>query len=125
MALLQLRDAPAAASDATQALQLDPTLVKCWLRRAAARNALGQHQAAERDLQAALLLQPDSREALAELRKTRENVRACRQRGPRVQLPLELVAGPGAPSDAVTGSALEAGGVGRGVALISEMEDLD
>lgn len=39
-----------AADDATAALRIDPSAGKAWRRRAAARNALGQHAAAARDV---------------------------------------------------------------------------
>jgi tetratricopeptide (TPR) repeat protein len=59
LARLKLKDWRAAADDATAALRLDPTFVKSWERRAAARNALGQHAGAAADLRlAAALVDP-------------------------------------------------------------------
>jgi len=56
------------------------------MRRAAARNGLGQHQAAARDLSVVLVLEPAHREAAAELRKTQEAVKACNKRLPTLDI---------------------------------------
>ncbi len=51
-ALARLRhgDAAAAEADAGEALRLDPTFLKAWQRRAAARRALGRSLSAVADL---------------------------------------------------------------------------
>jgi tetratricopeptide (TPR) repeat protein len=81
-----LKEHRPAVYDATAALRLNPTHVKSWYRRAAARNALGLHAAAERDLLVARLLEPANRSALVELRKTAEMVRSSERRAPDITL---------------------------------------
>ena len=85
MAYIKLSHWRAAEEDCSRALQLDPAHEKSWLRRAVSRNALGYHAAAEVDLEAALALSA-SKEAAAELRKTRELRRACALRAPATAL---------------------------------------
>jgi len=90
---LHARDYRAALEDASAALRCDPTHVKSWLRRAAARSALGQPAAAARDLEVVLALERGHREAAAELRKAREAARACRKRAlAEGAVPLPVVA---------------------------------
>lgn len=81
-----LKEHRPAVYDATAALRLNPTHVKSWYRRAAARNALGLHASAERDLLVARLLEPANRSALVELRKTAEMVRSSERRAPDIAL---------------------------------------
>jgi tetratricopeptide (TPR) repeat protein len=90
---LHARDYRAALEDASAALRCDPTHVKSWLRRAAARSALGQPAAAARDLEVVLALERGHREAAAELRKAREAARSCRKRAlAEGAVPLPVVA---------------------------------
>lgn len=91
---LQLKDYVSALEDASAALRADPTHVKSWLRRAAARNALGQPGAASRDLEVACALDKGNREAIVELRKAREASKACKKRAlaeGAVSLPIIVV----------------------------------
>lgn len=91
---LQLKDYTAALEDASAALRADPTHVKSWLRRAAARSALGQPGAACRDLEVATALDRGNREAIVELRKAREASKACKKRAlaeGAISLPIEVV----------------------------------
>ncbi len=83
----------AAADDATAALRLDGSHVKSWLRRASARNGLGQHVAALRDLQAALALEPGNRQALEEQRRTSELSRLAHNAAPEWNVPVRVDGG--------------------------------
>ena len=89
LAHLKLRDHCACIADATLALRQDPAHVKCWLRRATARNALGQHAFALSDLEVASALDPTNKTAQAELRKTAEMVKACRRRRPEMVIRIQ------------------------------------
>jgi tetratricopeptide (TPR) repeat protein len=84
LAHLKLQSHGACIADATLALRLDPTHIKCWHRRALARNALGQHALALADLGVAHALEPANKTVLAEQRKTAELVKACRRRRPEM-----------------------------------------
>lgn len=86
LAFLKLSQYRNCVADATLALRLSPAHTKSWLRRAAAREALGQHALAARDLAVALALEPGNRGALQELRKTNESIKAAQKRAPEVQL---------------------------------------
>ena len=88
LAYLKLKDHCACIADATLALRRDAAHVKCWLRRATARNALGQHAFALADLGAAHALDPGNKTVLAELRKTTEMAKACRRRRPDMAIPI-------------------------------------
>jgi tetratricopeptide (TPR) repeat protein len=89
LAHLKLKDHCACIADATLALRQDAAHVKCWLRRATARSALGQHALALSDLEVAHALDPGNKTALAELRKAAEMVKACRRRRPEMAIRLE------------------------------------
>jgi hypothetical protein len=101
-----------AADDASLALTLNPAHVKSWMRRAAARNGLGQHEAALRDLSVVLAFEPGNREAAAEMRKGQEAVKACAKRLPAVDVTpvargagwVDLPAGDAAAAAAFAGS---------------------
>ncbi len=88
---LALREPRLAALDATDALRRDPYHVKCWVRRAAARTALGMHAAAVSDLRAAAALDPGNKAVAAELRKAEESRRASGRRLPDVDVPVRAV----------------------------------
>jgi tetratricopeptide (TPR) repeat protein len=85
---LLLKEYRLAILDCTDALRLDPMHTKSWMRRAAARDKLGFHEAAQNDLRAALLLEPNNRAVIIELRKVEETVRNCRKRLPNVKLKI-------------------------------------
>jgi tetratricopeptide (TPR) repeat protein len=85
-AYLLQRDFRLAILDCTAALRLDPRHTKSWMRRAAARDRLGLHDAALSDLRVAQFLEPHNRAVLAEARKVEEAARACRRRLPAVAL---------------------------------------
>ena len=76
----------AAIVDATDALRADPFHTKSWMRRAAARNALGQHDLASRDLDIAHLLEPGNRIVTSDARKTAESAKAASRRAPDVSI---------------------------------------
>lgn len=103
VAHLHLRAHRAALDDATAALRHDPTHVKSWLRRGAARSALGQPEAASRDLSVAQALDRGNRDVAVELRKAREAARAAAKRAAAegaVRLPvLPLLSSGSAASD--------------------------
>ena len=88
LANLKLHDFSGCIVDATLALRSEPTHVKCWFRRAQARNSLGQHAFALADLSVAHALDPGNKTTLVELRKTEEMVKSCRRRRPDVAIPL-------------------------------------
>ena len=88
LAHLKLKAYSAAIMDATCALRLNPFHLKSWVRRATARNALGQHALAEQDLQAARALEPSNPAVLTECRKTAESVKAAQRRQQDVQLSI-------------------------------------
>ena len=56
------------------------------MRRAAARNALGQHDLASRDLDIAHLLEPGNRIVTSDARKTAESAKAASRRAPDVSI---------------------------------------
>lgn len=60
MASLKLGEAAEAEQDCTSALALDPSYLKAWQRRAAARVALSRHLDAIDDLESALRCVPCS-----------------------------------------------------------------
>lgn len=76
----------AAIVDATDALRADPFHTKSWMRRAAARNSLGQHSLALRDLQVAHALEPANRVIASDLRKAAESAKAASKRVPEVSI---------------------------------------
>ena len=76
----------AAIVDATDALKADPFHTKSWMRRAAARNAIGQHDQASRDLVIAHLLEPGNRIVTSDARKTAESSKAASRRAPYVSI---------------------------------------
>lgn len=88
LAYLKLKDYSSCVVDATLALRLDPTHTKSWMRRATARNALGQHTLASNDLAVAHALEPTNRLVLQELRKTEELKKAAERRRPEVNIPV-------------------------------------
>ena len=65
--------------------------VKSFLRRATARNALGMHRAALIDLKEALALDAKSKKIRAELRKTKELIKASVRRAPKVNVPITII----------------------------------
>jgi len=87
-AYLLLKEYRLAILDCTDALRLDPMHTKSWMRRAAARDKLGFHEAALNDLRAALLIEPNNRAVIIELRKVEETVRNCRKKLPAVKLKI-------------------------------------
>ncbi|GBG26959.1 Peptidyl-prolyl cis-trans isomerase FKBP4 [Hondaea fermentalgiana] len=91
MALLKLKDFTAADADCCSALELDPTHVKSLTRRATARNALGRHRAAFVDFALVRELEPQNRQAIAELARTRELVRSSARRAPRTRVSVTRV----------------------------------
>ncbi len=54
MASLKLHDYKSAEADSTKSLELDPSFIKAWQRRGAARKALGRLREAAEDLEQAL-----------------------------------------------------------------------
>lgn len=86
LAHLKLKAYRSAIFDASGALRVDPLHTKSWMRRAAARVALGQHELAARDLEAAQALEPSNRAVLVEARKAAESVRAAQRRVAEVTL---------------------------------------
>lgn len=78
----------AAIVDATEALRNDVFHTKSWMRRAAARNALGQHELASRDLEVARALEPSNRIVMSDIRKTAESAKAASRRTPDVVIPV-------------------------------------
>lgn len=87
-AYLLLKEYRLAILDSTDALRLDPMHTKSWMRRAAARDKLGFHEAALNDLRAALLIEPNNRAVIIELRKVEETVRNCKKKLPTVKLKI-------------------------------------
>jgi RNA polymerase II-associated protein 3 len=87
-AYLLLKEFRLAILDSTDALRLDPMHTKSWMRRAAARDKLGFHEAAQNDLRVAQLLEPSNRAIIIELRKVEETVRNCKKRLPNVKLKI-------------------------------------
>jgi len=86
LAHLKQRAYGAAIADASAVLRADAAHVKSWLRRAAARNALGQHALAAQDLAVARLLEPANRVAASDARKTAESRKAASRRAPDVSI---------------------------------------
>ena len=84
LAHLKLREYRAAIADASAVLRADAAHVKSWMRRAAARNALGQHALAAQDLAVARLLEPANRVVASDARKTAESAKAASRRAPDV-----------------------------------------
>jgi hypothetical protein len=91
MAHLKLKEFKKAELDCTLALQLDPYHTKSLLRRATARNALGKHRAALSDLYTAAESGQSTREVQAEIKRTKETLRSCMKRCPKVKLEPKLV----------------------------------
>jgi tetratricopeptide (TPR) repeat protein len=91
MASIQLHEYKSAIDDTTLALRVEPTHVKSWMRRACARGSIGMHTAAARDAAVALALEPGNTAVLNELRKERDNMKACAKRAP--QFPVQISVG--------------------------------
>lgn len=85
---LKMKEFTCAETDCSCALTIDPRHFKCLLRRACARNALGKHRAAHRDLVTASEVNPDNSECAFELKKTRELIRSAAYRAPAVPVTL-------------------------------------
>ena len=62
----------AAEADCTQALSLDSSYTKAYLRRGAARFQMGQVQQAEADYREALKLEPSNKQAKVELKSIKK-----------------------------------------------------
>ena len=62
----------AAEADCDQALALDPSYIKAYLRRGAARFQLGRVQEAEADYREVLRLEPGNRQAQEELKNIKK-----------------------------------------------------
>ena len=92
MSHMQLKEYRRAIDDATQALKLDPCHVKSWLRRSVARSAIGCHAAAMRDASVALSLEPSNKQAMTDVRKEMETMKACTKKAPHVELPTQSMA---------------------------------
>lgn len=87
-AYLSGKEYRAAIYDATAALRRNTAHVKSWYRRGVARNALGLHTAAERDLAVVVLLDPTNRPALVEKAKAMESIRTSKKQLPGVPVIL-------------------------------------
>lgn len=85
---LKMKEFTRAETDCSCALTIDPRHFKCLLRRACARNALGKHRAAYRDLITATEIDPNNSECAFEMRKTRELIRSAAYRAPAVPVTL-------------------------------------
>lgn len=86
LAHLKLHDYRGAIADATGALRLDPFHTKSWMRRAAARSALGQYTLAAADLAIARALEPTNKTVVTEARKMAESIKASQKRAPDVSV---------------------------------------
>lgn len=89
---LQLKAFRRALDDATNALRIEPRMLKAWWRRCSALQALGCHEAAERDAQVMLAISPGNKEAQAEARTTSEARRACARHEPELTVPVRAAA---------------------------------
>lgn len=72
MAYLMLKKHAETEADCTLALSLDPSYTKAYLRRGAARVALGKTSSAMKDYMDALKLEPGNTQAKAEINKLKE-----------------------------------------------------
>ncbi|XP_067001811.2 RNA polymerase II-associated protein 3 [Anabrus simplex] len=69
LCFLKTKDLKSAETDCTAAIQLDPTYVKAYVRRATARTELRQYKDAKEDLEKALELEPNNTVAKNDLAK--------------------------------------------------------
>ncbi|CAK8690561.1 unnamed protein product [Clavelina lepadiformis] len=76
MAYLKLQKYVESEADCTLSLSLDPAYVKAYLRRGAARHALGKVQSAIKDFNDVLKLEPENKQAKMEL----ENIKKQKQK---------------------------------------------
>ena len=83
MAYLKAKNFACAEEDCSSALRLNAKHVKSWNRRGTARNKLGRHRAALRDFEAVLLLEPRNKQAINEIRKTREAIKISVKKAPK------------------------------------------
>jgi tetratricopeptide (TPR) repeat protein len=86
LAYLKLHDYRGAIADSTDALRMDAFHTKSWMRRAAARSALGQYALAASDLAIARALEPTNKTVLTEARKMAESIKAALNRAPDVTI---------------------------------------
>ena len=90
MAYLKMKEYIRAEVDCNSALSIEPSHVKSLVRRATARNALGKHRAALRDLYAAMDLAQEAggntKQHRADVSKTQELLRQCVSRAPLVSV---------------------------------------
>ncbi|XP_054707588.1 RNA polymerase II-associated protein 3-like [Uloborus diversus] len=73
MAFIKKEQFQAAENDCTLCLSIDPTYVKAYLRRGTARSKLGKHSLAKVDFAKVLELEPENKQAQAELEKLKQN----------------------------------------------------
>ena len=83
MAYLKAKNFACAEEDCSSALRLNAKHVKSWNRRGTARNKLGRHRAALRDFEAVLQLEPRNKQAINEIRKTREAIKISVKKAPK------------------------------------------
>jgi RNA polymerase II-associated protein 3 len=83
MAYLKGKNFASAEEDCSSALRLNPKHVKSWNRRGTARNKLGRHRAALRDFEAVLVYEPRNKQAINEIRKTREAIKISVKKAPK------------------------------------------
>jgi tetratricopeptide (TPR) repeat protein len=88
---VKLKNFLKAEEDCTSGILLNPQFVKSWSRRGTARNSLGRHRAALRDFEKALTLEPTNKKLHAEVRKTREAIKNCVRRTPRLKVPIREI----------------------------------
>ena len=101
MTYLKLKEFANAELDASAAILIDARHVKSYLRRASARNALGKHRAAFLDLKCAQKLDAKNKTVRAELRKTRDLIKASVRRAPKTKVPIETMAMDGEKEEVV------------------------
>ena len=83
MAYIKAKNFASAEEDCSSALRLNPEHVKSWNRRGTARNKLGRHRAALRDFESVLLYEPRNKQAINEIRKTREAIKISIKKAPK------------------------------------------
>lgn len=91
MAELKLDELSAAESDCTEAIALDPSYVKAYLRRATAAKQLGKLLAAVEDYEQALRLEPTSKATVADRQTCLDQVllqEGLQSELPRVAIPI-------------------------------------
>ena len=91
MAYLKIKEFRKAEVDCSNALKHNAEHVKSWVRRGAARNALGRHHHALLDFQTAHALDATNRGIKGDMLKTREAMKNAIRRSPRTKMQIEVV----------------------------------